>query len=239
MATASRGARAIMAAHKQLWSAFWASSSVDITLNATAGSGDGSGDGDGVGADLALLEANYYGSQSVTHPLLSFWEGTRLFGRACPQHFPTFCVECSFIFGSPGLFRVGMPRYLLQSAGRSVGSGHSRHYPSVLGASSLFGPFSTGDYIGWNGDVTLNYNAESPFYGVASSNHLELLLPWVAASRILLRRGTSGGGGGGGGAVVVVAAVALVAVAVVLVVGMTVRDESYRRFLLPASSCAW
>ena len=71
------------------------------------------------------------------------------------------------------------PRYLLQSAGRSIGTtGYSRRYPaSVVGASSLFGPFSTGDYIGWNGDVTLNYNAETPFYGAPSSNHLELLLP--------------------------------------------------------------
>ena len=42
----------------------------------------------------------------------------------------------------------------------------------------MFGPFSTGDYIGWNGDVTLNYNAETPIYGAPSSNHLELSKPY-------------------------------------------------------------
>lgn len=52
-------------------------------------------------------------------------------------------------------------QYILNSAGRLLGTGHSgRTYPSVVGVSSLFGPFSTGDYIGWNGDITLNYNAE-------------------------------------------------------------------------------
>jgi hypothetical protein len=52
-------------------------------------------------------------------------------------------------------------QYILNSAGRLLGTGHSgRAYPSVVGVSSLFGPFSTGDYIGWNGDITLNYNAE-------------------------------------------------------------------------------
>ena len=70
-------------------------------------------------------------------------------------------------------------QYILQSAGRSMGTGNSgRVYQPLLGVSSLFGPFSTGDYIGWNGDVTLNYNAESPLYGVPSSNRAELALPY-------------------------------------------------------------
>jgi hypothetical protein len=70
-------------------------------------------------------------------------------------------------------------QYILQSAGRSMGKGNSgRVYPPLVGVSSLFGPFSTGDYIGWNGDVTLNYNAESPLYGAPSSNHAELALPY-------------------------------------------------------------
>ena len=60
-------------------------------------------------------------------------------------------------------------------------TGHSRQYPTPPGgAATLFGPFSTGDYIGWNGDVTLNYNAETPLYGAPSSNHLELSLPYFA-----------------------------------------------------------
>ena len=42
--------------------------------------------------------------------------------------------------------------------------------------ASLFGPFSTGDYIGWNGDITLNYNAELPLYGAPS-----LLAPCIHA----------------------------------------------------------
>ena len=54
-ATAVRGAGAVMMAHTQLWSEFWAESAVDITMNAT--------NADGLDSDLALLEANYYGSQ--------------------------------------------------------------------------------------------------------------------------------------------------------------------------------
>ena len=56
-ATAVRGAGAVMMAHTQLWSEFWAESAVDITTNATGPNADG------LGSDLALLEANYYGSQ--------------------------------------------------------------------------------------------------------------------------------------------------------------------------------
>eukprot|EP01052_Picozoa_sp_SAG31_P019973 SAG31_NODE_1481_length_8176_cov_3.282531_2_plen_357_part_00 len=53
-------------------------------------------------------------------------------------------------------------QYILQSAGRSIGQGYSgRTYQKLIGVSSLFGPFVTGDYIGWNGDITLNYNAGS------------------------------------------------------------------------------
>ena len=61
-ATAVRGAGAVMMAHTQLWSEFWAESAIDITTNATGPNAMGP-NADGLGSDLALLEANYYGSQ--------------------------------------------------------------------------------------------------------------------------------------------------------------------------------
>jgi hypothetical protein len=101
-------------AHERVWSEFWDASSIEIAGRGDAADSQHVQERDSLAAPLALLEANYYGSQ-----------------------------------------------YILQSAGRMLGTGHSgRVYPSVVGVSSLFGPFSTGDYIGWNGDITLNYNAE-------------------------------------------------------------------------------
>jgi len=37
----------------------------------------------------------------------------------------------------------------------------------------LYGPFTTADYAFWNGDLTLDYNQEAPYYHVYSSNHPE------------------------------------------------------------------
>jgi hypothetical protein len=42
----------------------------------------------------------------------------------------------------------------------------------------LWGPFVTNDGPNWNGDYTLNYNYQCPFYGVFSSNHPELVLSY-------------------------------------------------------------
>ena len=97
VARLSQHKESIIEAHRRSWREFWNASKITIA------SPSASSDTDGLDAPLALLEANYYGSQ-----------------------------------------------YILQSAGRIMGTGSSgRIYPSVLGVSSLFGPFSTSDYIGW------------------------------------------------------------------------------------------
>lgn len=41
-------------------------------------------------------------------------------------------------------------------------------------APGLFGALITTDSPGWSSDLTLNYNAQAPYYGVWSSNHVEL-----------------------------------------------------------------
>eukprot|EP00759_Apiculatamorpha_spiralis_P037199 PhF_6_TR37160/c0_g1_i1/m.54704 len=51
----------------------------------------------------------------------------------------------------------------------------------------LYGPFVTSDNPGWHGDYTLDYNYETPYFGVFSSNHAEVaesywapIVDWVA-----------------------------------------------------------
>ena len=50
-------------------------------------------------------------------------------------------------------------------------------------APGLWGPFITTDASLWHGDYTLNYNMEAPFYGAFSSNHVDLLLPYMKEIR--------------------------------------------------------
>ncbi len=45
-------------------------------------------------------------------------------------------------------------------------------------APSLWGNFITSDNAGWGGRYFMNYNEEAPFYGVFSSNHSDLALPY-------------------------------------------------------------
>lgn len=42
----------------------------------------------------------------------------------------------------------------------------------------LYGPWGTRDNPGWHGDYTIDYNYEAIFYGVMSSNHPELMIPY-------------------------------------------------------------
>lgn len=53
--------------------------------------------------------------------------------------------------------------------------------PSPCSAPGLFGTFITKDGIPFNGDYTLNYNFQSPYYATASSNHLEVMAPFFDA----------------------------------------------------------
>jgi hypothetical protein len=46
-------------------------------------------------------------------------------------------------------------------------------------APSLFGNFITTDAVAWGGLYFMNYNEEAPYYGVFSSNHPELALPYI------------------------------------------------------------
>jgi hypothetical protein len=67
----------------------------------------------------------------------------------------------------------------------------------ILGSSSrkgkiapgLFGPWNTNDAAGWNGDYTLNYNFQSPYYGVYSDNRPELAEPFFDAIDSLMELG--------------------------------------------------
>lgn len=59
-------------------------------------------------------------------------------------------------------------------------------------APGLFGVWASSDEVGWNGDFTLDYNAESTFYGAFSSNHapqvesyFPIITAWEPAARIL------------------------------------------------------
>lgn len=45
-------------------------------------------------------------------------------------------------------------------------------------APSLWGNFVTTDDAGWGGRYFMNYNEEAPYYGVFSSNHPELAIPY-------------------------------------------------------------
>jgi len=77
---------------------------------------------------------------------------------------------------------------------------HGAQYALGAGASSdprvpapgLFGVWASSDEVGWNGDFTLDYNAESTFYGAFSSNHgpqvegyFPVISAWVHAARAL------------------------------------------------------
>ena len=44
----------------------------------------------------------------------------------------------------------------------------------------LWGVWNVQDTAEWNGDYTVDYNAQANYYGVVSSNHAELLLPYFA-----------------------------------------------------------
>jgi hypothetical protein len=59
-------------------------------------------------------------------------------------------------------------------------------------APGLFGVWATSDEVGWNGDYTLDYNAESTFFGAFSSNHapqvesyFPVIMAWAPAARAL------------------------------------------------------
>jgi hypothetical protein len=52
--------------------------------------------------------------------------------------------------------------------------------PNSTAAPGLYGSFVTEDQMLWAGDLTLNYNAEAPFYGALSSNRPWLLDGYVA-----------------------------------------------------------
>jgi hypothetical protein len=43
----------------------------------------------------------------------------------------------------------------------------------------LWGVYNFVDNCGWNGDLTLDYNAQANFYGAASSNHADLIVPYM------------------------------------------------------------
>jgi hypothetical protein len=112
----------VLEAHHRSWREFWNASSINITSSSSSSDYSLADlEGDPLDGPLALLEANYYGSQ-----------------------------------------------YILQSAGRILGTGHSgRDYPSVVGASSLFGPFATSDYLGWYDHCLLLFSTSHECIAIA------------------------------------------------------------------------
>eukprot|EP00039_Didymoeca_costata_P002978 m.64285 g.64285 ORF g.64285 m.64285 type:complete len:898 (-) comp11637_c0_seq2:36-2729(-) len=55
-------------------------------------------------------------------------------------------------------------------------------------APGLWGSWLTSDTPAWHGDYTLNYNFQAPYYGVFSSNHVELLEPYFEAVLAFAKR---------------------------------------------------
>ena len=60
---------------------------------------------------------------------------------------------------------------------------------------ALFGVWATSDEVGWNGDMTLDYNQESTYYAAFASNHapqfasyIGPILDWQAPARVLATR---------------------------------------------------
>jgi hypothetical protein len=60
-------------------------------------------------------------------------------------------------------------------AGANAALGYIASFNSMVPAPGLDGPFVLSDQPGWNGDYTLDYNFQSPWFGVLSSNHEELV----------------------------------------------------------------
>jgi hypothetical protein len=60
-------------------------------------------------------------------------------------------------------------------AGANAALGYIASFNSMVPAPGLDGPFVLSDQPGWNGDYTLDYNFQSPWFGVFSSNHEELV----------------------------------------------------------------
>lgn len=177
--------------HAALWQTFWNSSSIDIASGTTPVSDSASAP-----ADNGTSTANESGDRSNSTAVGSDARAAQRGGagranesHATPATNSTLDADTALKLLEANYYGS---QYILASAGRVIGSaGHSRAYPTPPGgAATLFGPFSTGDYIGWNGDVTLNYNAETPLYGAPSSNHLELSKPFfeVAMRSIPLAR---------------------------------------------------
>ena len=55
--------------------------------------------------------------------------------------------------------------------GAQAALGSTASVDATVPAPALFGVWVTTDEVGWNGDFTLDYNAESTFYGAYSSGH--------------------------------------------------------------------
>lgn len=154
----------IVDAHRRLWTQFWNASSIDIAGNAAARPFDG------LDGPLAMLEANYYGSQYILQ------SAGRMIGTGHSGRKYEMLNGVSTLFGP---FNTGAQKQgRLEPRGKWCFPSDRR---AVGVVASVGGWVGAGDYIGWNGDITLNYNAESPTYGVFSSNHPELALPYFDA----------------------------------------------------------
>ena len=76
--------------------------------------------------------------------------------------------------------------------GRRYGSQYLFKSATALGKvpPGLWGPWVTGtDMAGWGGDFTLDYNFQANFWGAASSNHPELITPYMDTMLRLLPLG--------------------------------------------------
>jgi len=136
---------------------------------------DGNAFDPGLGAAALLIsssEANPYTIQTLsTNWWINFWSKSSI---TLPSRFST--VEAVW-YGA---------QYILGCT--------SSTDPSVP-APALYGVFVTSDGCYWNGDYTLDYNAEATYYGIFSSNHVEQFAPypttlynWIKPAQILAQQ---------------------------------------------------
>ena len=111
--------------------------------------------------------ANYYARSSVTLP---------------PPFLQTLYDGAAYILGSTtAVVTTGV---LMHNDSNNDGN-------TTTAPPGLYGVFATSDDAAWNGDFTLDYNQESTFFGVFSTNHADNfvtyaapLISWIYAGQI-------------------------------------------------------
>jgi len=98
-------------------------------------------------------------------------------------------------WGRSALFLPTRPRVQQLWYGASYAMALTASRDPSTAPPGLYGVFATSDGCLWNGDYTLDYNQESTFFGVYSSNHAELaesyfgpILDWMPAAKTMAQQ---------------------------------------------------